>query len=118
MWTIIPMLRVERTDDPPPAGYLFQALSVFSFVCWVVPNNVPVNQLFGVSNGLGMSLLTFDWNEIAWTNSPLMVPWWAQVHTMAGFVLFFWIVTPILYYTNVRGHSYYPYSFRSHGIFI
>ena len=26
--------------------YLFQALSVFSYVCWTVPKNVPVNQLF------------------------------------------------------------------------
>ncbi|KAF8130487.1 OPT oligopeptide transporter protein-domain-containing protein, partial [Mycena galopus ATCC 62051] len=30
-------------------GFLFEALSVFSFVCWAAPNNVPVNQLFGVS---------------------------------------------------------------------
>lgn len=89
-------------------GFLFQALSIFSFVCWIVPNNVPVNQLFGVENGLGMSLLTFDWNEIAWINSPLMVPWWAQVHMLAGFVLFFWIVTPILYYTNTWEMSHFP----------
>lgn len=32
-----------------------------------------------------------------------MVPWWAQVHIFGGFVGFFWILTPILYYTNVSG---------------
>lgn len=62
--------------------------------------------MFGVYSGLGMSVLSFDWNQISWINSPLMVPWWAQVHVMFGFVLFYWIVTPILYYTNVSGRSF------------
>jgi hypothetical protein len=53
-------------------GYLFEALSVFSFVCWAAPENVPVNQLFGVHSGMGMGFLTFDWGQIAWTGSPLM----------------------------------------------
>jgi len=53
-------------------GYAFQALSAFSFVCWVAPTNVPINQLFGVESGLGMSFLTFDWPRIAWIGSPLM----------------------------------------------
>ena len=30
-----------------------------------------------------------------------VVPWWAEVHVFFGFVLFYWILTPILYYTNV-----------------
>ena len=83
-------------------GYLFQALSVFSWICWLAPNNVPVNQLFGVANGLGMSILTFDWTVISWIGSPFIIPWWAEVHIFAGFVIFYWILTPILYYTNVR----------------
>ena len=28
-------------------GYLFQALSYFSWVCWIAPDNIAVNQLFG-----------------------------------------------------------------------
>lgn len=82
-------------------GYLFQALSVFSWICWIAPNNVVVNQLFGVENGFGMSILTFDWTVITWIGSPLMIPWWAEVHIFTGFILFYWILTPILYYTNV-----------------
>ena len=35
-----------------------------------------------------------------------LVPWWAQVHIFIGFVAFYWILAPILYYTNVRS----PYS--------
>ncbi|KAF9029353.1 OPT-domain-containing protein [Hymenopellis radicata] len=91
-------------------GFLFSALSVFSFLCWAMPNNVPVNQLFGVYSGLGMSVLTFDWTQISWIGSPLMVPWWAQVHVMVGFVFFFWILTPILYYTNQWQLAYFPIS--------
>ena len=69
------------------AGYLFQALSIFSFICWAAPNNVVVNQLFGVQSGLGMSFLTFDWTQITWLDSPLMFPWWAQLNVFVGFIL-------------------------------
>ena len=32
--------------------YIFQALSVFSWVTWIVPNNIVINQLFGYESGL------------------------------------------------------------------
>ncbi|KIJ34648.1 hypothetical protein M422DRAFT_61375 [Sphaerobolus stellatus SS14] len=72
-------------------GFLFQALSMFSYICWIAPNNVVVNQLFGVHSGLGLGILTFDWSQISFIGSPLMVPWWAQIHVMVGFVLFYWV---------------------------
>ena len=64
-------------------------------------DNLVINQLFGTVSGLGMGFITFDWSQIAFIGSPLMVPWWAQVHVFAGFVLAYWIILPILYYTNV-----------------
>ncbi|KAI0067637.1 oligopeptide transporter [Artomyces pyxidatus] len=88
-------------------GYLFQALSVFSWVCWIAPNNVPLNQVFGV-NGLGLGLITFDWTAITWIGSPLMIPWFAEVHIFTAFVLFYWILTPILYYTNTWSLAHLP----------
>lgn len=42
-------------------GYLWTGLSIFNWVCWIVPNDVVVNVLFGTNSGLGMSLFTFDW---------------------------------------------------------
>lgn len=42
-------------------GYLWTALSYFSWVCWIAPNNVVVNQLFGTVNGLGESSLRHFW---------------------------------------------------------
>lgn len=108
-------------------GFLFQALSLFSYVCWIAPDNVVINQLFGVHSGLGMGILSFDWSMISFIGSPLMIPWWAQVHTAAGFVIFFWvnkyfsknkflyflitrlqILAPILYYTNSWNLAQFP----------
>src|ERR1700733_732423 len=66
-------------------------------------DDVVVNQLFGVVSGLGMGILTFDWNQIAFIGSPLIIPWWAEVHIIIGFVLLYWLVVPLLYYSNVRG---------------
>jgi hypothetical protein len=125
---------------------------VFSYVCWVAPKNVPVNQLFGVRSGMGMGVLTFDWSQISWIGSPLMgkflvlylysgpcwlrvfllfffwipfrsyllvlnddilVPWWAELHIFIGFVVFYWILTPILYYTNVSSTLFFSQSISS-----
>jgi len=56
-------------------GYLFTALSIFNWVCWIAPNNVAVNALFGTNTGLGLGILTFDWSVIAFSNgSPLVTP--------------------------------------------
>ena len=84
-----------------PAGFIFTALSMFSWVCWIWPENVKVNQLFGINNGLGMGVLTFDWTQVSWAASPLMTPWWAQVNIFGSFVVTQWILVPIVYYTNV-----------------
>lgn len=60
--------------------------------------------MFGVSSGLGMGFLTFDWTQITWIGSPLMIPWWAEVHIFVGFVFFYWIVVPAMYYSDVSCH--------------
>ncbi|CAL1711504.1 unnamed protein product [Somion occarium] len=89
-------------------GYLFTALSFFNWVCWIAPRHQVLNQVFGVYNGLGFSVFTFDWTQITWNSNPLVVPWWAQVHTFLGFVLFYWVLAPALYYTNVWKLAYFP----------
>jgi OPT family oligopeptide transporter len=89
-------------------GYLFQALSYFSWVCWIAPNNIPVNQMFGYQSGMGMSIITFDWAQISYTTSPLATPWWVEANVGAGFVFFFWFLTPLLHFTNVWEGTYVP----------
>jgi OPT family small oligopeptide transporter len=93
-------------------GYFFQALSYFSWVCWISPDNVPLNEMFGYQHGLGMSIITFDWAQIAFIGSPLATPWWAEANTAAGFVFFFWFLTPVLHYTNTWSSRYMPISSR------
>ena len=77
-------------------------LSYFSWVCWIAPNNKTVNALFGTQYGLGMGIFTFDWTQITLIGNPLVIPWWAQVNILVGFVLFYWLIVPIIYFTNVR----------------
>jgi len=91
-------------------GFIFTALSAFNFVCWIWPNSKIVNILFGTGTGLGMSLITFDWSQIAFTGNPLVIPWWAQCNLFAGFVLIIWVVTPALYFSNTLGFAYLPIS--------
>ncbi|KAG8995390.1 hypothetical protein FRB94_009181 [Tulasnella sp. JGI-2019a] len=94
-------------------GYLFTAMSYFSWVCWIAPDNVVVNQIFGVVHGLGGSVITFDWSQIAYIGSPLATPWWAEANIACGFFFFFWFLTPILYYTNTWYAKYMPISSRT-----
>ncbi|KAI0051360.1 OPT oligopeptide transporter [Auriscalpium vulgare] len=89
-------------------GYLFQALSVFSWICWIKPNDVTVNTLFGTQHGLSMGLLTFDWGQIAYIGSPLPVPWWAAANIGMAVVFFYWIIAPILYFKNTWNSGYLP----------
>ncbi|KAI0963130.1 hypothetical protein AcW1_000298 [Taiwanofungus camphoratus] len=91
-------------------GFLFTALSIFNWVCWIAPTNPTVNALFGYSTGLGMGFLTFDWSMISWIGSPLVSPWWAEANIFAGFVFFIWIVTPIVYFKNAFFSKFMPIS--------
>lgn len=48
-----------------------------------------------------MSVLTFDWSQITWPGNPLVMPWWAIANVAVIFVLCYWIIVPIIFYTNV-----------------
>lgn len=89
-------------------GLMFVALSYFSWVCWIAPKNLIVNHLFGMVTGLGLSPITFDWSQIAYNTNPLLSPSWAAMNVFAGFAIFFWIVTPGLYYANVWYTAFLP----------
>jgi len=87
-------LRVARTWLIAPPGYMFTGLSHMDWVTWIAPHNKVVNHLFGYSHvrrwtlswetgshelirsvqGLGMSLVSLDWAQIAYLGSPLSTP--------------------------------------------
>ncbi|KAH6896503.1 OPT family small oligopeptide transporter [Thelonectria olida] len=63
-------------------------LSLFTFICWIAPNNVVVNQVFGGQTGLGIIPLSFDWSTISgYLYSPLQTPAFAVMNVAAGIVL-------------------------------
>ena len=92
-------------------GFIAPFLSVFCFACWIRPNNVVVNQLFGGWTGISLLPITFDWTQIsAYAYSPLIPPWHAIANTLIGVILFFWISTIGVHYTNTWYANFLPIS--------
>ncbi|KAM0431821.1 hypothetical protein ACHAPT_005071 [Fusarium lateritium] len=89
-------------------GLLMPALSYFNVITWFAPKSVVIANLFGVSSGLGLFPLTFDWAQVTYVGSPLLVPFWAAMNVIGGLTIVMWIIAPILYYTNVLYSSYMP----------
>lgn len=94
-------------------GYIAPFLSIFAWVTWIKPQNVLINQLMGGATGISIMpmCLTFDWGQISGFNfSPLIAPWHAIGNTLIGLILFVWILTPALHYTNYGYANYLPIS--------
>lgn len=88
--------------------FIFPAVGYFTFLCWIFPKNPVVNQVFGMESGLGVLPLTFDWSQIAYIGSPLVVPAWAILNITASLVFWVYIISPALYYTNTWFSAYLP----------
>ena len=72
------------------------------------PDNKVVNNLFGMTTGLGYMPTTFDWSQIAYNSSPLTIPFWAQANVFAGWFCIYAVIAPILYYTNTWYTAHLP----------
>ncbi|KAK7403930.1 hypothetical protein QQX98_010300 [Neonectria punicea] len=65
-----------------------QFLSVFTFISWIAPKNVLVNQIFGGQTGLGIVPISFDWSTISsFLLSPLPTPAFAILNVAAGIII-------------------------------
>ncbi|XP_050219324.1 oligopeptide transporter 1 [Mercurialis annua] len=90
-------------------GYLFPSISAFSFVCWIWTDSVFAQQLGSGLNGLGIGSFGLDWSTVSsFLLSPLAVPFFAIANTMAGFIIFLYILVPIAYWTNAFNATKYP----------
>lgn len=93
-------------------GFIFTGLSYFSIVLWGsgTRNNHVVNSLFGVSSGIGLLPISFDYTQIsqAMSGSVFATPYWVVANTYGSVFLFFIILLPILYYTNTYDAKYMP----------
>jgi OPT family oligopeptide transporter len=92
-------------------GYIFPALSTFAVITWLAPQNVILNEMFGMTTGMALLPITFDWSQVTgYLGSPLTTPWFAAGNIAFGLVLLIWIICPILHYSNVWEGLYFPFS--------
>ncbi|KAJ5673707.1 hypothetical protein N7507_002834 [Penicillium longicatenatum] len=89
--------------------FIFPALSTFNFPCWIAPKDKVINQLFGMTSGMGLLPITFDWSQVSYVGSPLLIPSWAILNVFVSLVFWIWIVAVACYYTNVWNTGYLPF---------
>lgn len=91
-------------------NYIFQALSYFNWMSWIAPDNLNLNAITGMVNGLGINPLpTFDWNILLFIegNSPLVLPFFYWANQLVGMLA----TVPVIlgmWYTNIYNTGYLP----------
>lgn len=84
-------------------------LTAFSWVCWIAPNSVLVQQLGSGQKGLGIGSVGFDWATISsYLGSPLASPWFATANVAVGFFLVMYVMTPLSYWFDVYNAKTFP----------
>ncbi|CAL5323379.1 unnamed protein product [Camellia sinensis] len=90
-------------------GFLFPMLTSISWVCWLAPKSVLVQQLGSGLQGLGIGSLGFDWSTIAsYLGSPLASPWFATANVAIGFFFVMYVLTPVSYWLNIYQAKNFP----------
>ncbi|RYP84689.1 hypothetical protein DL769_001123 [Monosporascus sp. CRB-8-3] len=69
-------------------NYIFTALSMFSWLSWIAPNNLNLSTITGFNNGLGINPWpTWDWNIMLFdATDPLVVPFFSGQYDYAAFL--------------------------------
>lgn len=89
-------------------NYIFGALSFFSWMSWIAPNNINLANITGSSTGLGLNpLSSFDWNVWTFNVDPLMVPFFSTFNLFLGMFFSMFIIIGV-YYTNAFNTAYLP----------
>ncbi|KAI3403216.1 hypothetical protein KGF56_003986 [Candida oxycetoniae] len=94
-------------------GYMFAALSNFSWITWIKPKSPIINQIFGSQTGLGMlpNSIALDWNQIAgYVGSPLIPPAGTLATISLSIIIVFWAIVPAISFTNTWYGDYLPIS--------
>ncbi|MCO5569815.1 hypothetical protein L7F22_023529 [Adiantum nelumboides] len=90
-------------------GYLIPMLTSISWLCWVYPQSVFMQQMGSGLSGLGLGAIGLDWSAVSsYLGSPLASPWFAIANVMAGFVLVVYIITPLAYFFNIFQAKTFP----------
>ncbi|KAK0720170.1 OPT oligopeptide transporter protein-domain-containing protein [Lasiosphaeris hirsuta] len=89
-------------------NYIFAALSYFSWITWIAPDNPDLAVITGGQTGLGVNPVpTFDWNIVTFNVDPLMVPFFSTFNLFIGALGSMFIII-IFYYTNAFDSGYIP----------
>ncbi|KAI8209324.1 Sexual differentiation process protein isp4 [Colletotrichum sp. SAR 10_76] len=90
-------------------GWIFQGLSYFTWICWIAPENVIVNKVFGGLSGYGLMPISFDWTVISgYLTSPLIPPFHAIANVIAGIIIFFVIISSGIHFSGTWYADYFP----------
>ncbi|OTA94243.1 hypothetical protein M434DRAFT_384166 [Hypoxylon sp. CO27-5] len=90
-------------------NYIFTALSVFSWLTWISPNNKNLATITGFYNGLGVNPWpTWDWNTLLFDQTdPLMIPFFSTFNKFVGAAIACCVIAA-LWYTNTYNTGYLP----------
>ncbi|KAJ3409403.1 hypothetical protein HDV05_004461 [Chytridiales sp. JEL 0842] len=89
--------------------FVMPVLQVVSLLCLFGPKGntagglTDKNLMGSGTSGLGMFSLTFDWQNIL--SGVITSPFWATCNVMIGYIVFNWIVTPMLFFNDTFGLS-------------
>ncbi|KAK3005181.1 hypothetical protein RJ639_016349 [Escallonia herrerae] len=90
-------------------GYLFPMLTSPSWLCWIFPTSVLVQQIGSGLHGLGIGAIGLDWSSISsYIGSPLASPWFATANIAVGFGLVMYVMTPVAYWLNIYRAKTFP----------
>ncbi|KAI1497904.1 OPT oligopeptide transporter protein-domain-containing protein [Biscogniauxia marginata] len=90
-------------------NYIFTALSVFSWMTWIAPDNLNLNTIAGFNNGLGINPWpTWDWNTLLFDQTdPLMIPFFSTFNKFIGACISAAVIAAF-WYTNTYNTAYLP----------
>lgn len=84
-------------------------ITSLSWVCWLAPKSVLVQQIGSGLSGLGVGSLGIDWATISpYLGSPLASPWFATANIAVGFFLVMYVMTPLCYWNDVYSAKTFP----------
>lgn len=96
-------------------GFIWQGLSLFSWMTWIAPENADLDTVTGFIGGMGLNPWpTFDWNNLSVWLVPLTIPTFAIMNQFGG-ILIGAIMTLIIYYKNAWNTGYLP--INGNGVF-
>ncbi|CAK7274084.1 hypothetical protein SEPCBS57363_005979 [Sporothrix epigloea] len=89
-------------------NFIFQALSTFSWMTWIAPNNVTLSALTGFNSGLSLNPFpTFDWINITYFVDPLIVPFFTSINIFIGALVATFVAIG-MWFTNAFNTGYLP----------